>query len=428
MKWIVGLVAVAACGKVSNKPVDAPVQHDSPGGGSDAPKQMDAPAVGATAIAADDITPFTMANVTFTKVPYVSVAYDDLSEYDMTSSTFTAKAAGDYLICASLYLNNFSVRAELDLYKNGTRDRGFAEGFGVTTGCRVIRLAAGDAIDVEAWQNSGSNLSPTADANWNWLTIQRVTATAMIENTANMSVASATFTTIPFANEIFDDASQFDPATSKFTAKAAGDYLMCAAKDISPNVRGEADVFVNGTRERGFALGPAAITGCHSVRLAAGDAVDIELYQQSVATASMTADVSWDWMTVVPQTASVAEIGITGFSAPAQVFTKVPYSTEAFDANGEFDVGTNTFTAATAGDYLVCASLASFTTTDGDELDIYKNGVREKGLHFGQAAITGCRVLRLAHNDQIQIEYYRPGAVTFSSDANWDYLTVSKLR
>ena len=41
---------------------------------------------------------------------------------------------------------------------------------------------------------------------------------------------------------------------------------------------------------------------------------------------------------------------INGFNMANAAFTRVPYVSELYDRNGEFNVGTSTFTAASAGD------------------------------------------------------------------------------
>lgn len=428
MKWFLVLVAVAACGKVSSNKPDAPVQRD-------APAQIDAPADGSTqtltAIGADNISQLTLPSAVFTKVPYGSVIYDDGAEFDAATSTFTPKYAGDYLICASVFpTTNHSIPIEIDLFKNGVRERAFGFGYGIATGCRATRLAAGDAVDVRAYQASGGNVTSNPDMNWNWLAIERLTATAMIENTANVSVPNGVATLIPYANVVFDTSSAFDAATSQYAAPTAGDYLVCASKDIaSTTVPAELNTWLNGARESsfGFSAGGAE-TGCRSTRMAVNDKLEIRTFQASGGTVSMTGDQVWDWFTIQPLPTSVSETAITAFTANAATFTKVPYTTEAFDANGEFDVSTSTFTAATPGDYLVCMSLLTRTTGGGDELDLYKNGVREKGIDFGSDAVTGCRIVRLALHDQLQVYYYNNGTVSLTEAGLWDWLEVSKLK
>jgi hypothetical protein len=77
----------------------------------------------------------------------------------------------------------------------------------------------------------------------------------------------------------------------------------------------------------------------------------------------------------------------------------------------------------------VCASLlVPSSTMDGDEIDIYKNGTREKGLSFGHFGLSGCRVMRLAAGDQIQIWAFTQGNKSFTNDASWNWFEVSKLR
>ena len=126
------------------------------------------------------------------------------------------------------------------------------------------------------------------------------------------------------------------------------------------------------------------------------------------------------------KSASVYAGNISSFSLPNQTFVKVPYTNEVYYDEGEFDVGTNTFTAKAAGDYEVCASFDVRTTAYRSEIDIYKNGNREKGLYSGFAATGGhCRIIRLAANDQVSIYAYQASGSTQTVtvlDPLWDWL------
>ena len=310
------------------------------------------------------------------------------------------------------------------------RERGFAYGYGPTTGCRAIRLVAGDALDVRMYQASGNNVTTAPNPYWDWLTIEEVLSTAAIENTAQVTVPNATFVKVPYANEVFDDASQFDPANSRFTAAQAGDYQICASMDLGSNdSSAELDVYINNKRERPIAFGVGVVTGCRTVRLAANDAVEVWLYQDSGATVTIQPDSSWDWLEIQSQPATVSAVGIASFSAPGpNTFEKLSYASELFDDHGEFDIGSSTFTAASAGDYQLCASLFTGTSSYGDELDVYKNGVREVGIGYSKYAQRGCRTLRLASNDQLQVWYANTAAASVDSDTLWDWIELSKLR
>jgi len=417
------MVVAAGCGSVDNKNVDARA-HDT--GQPDTSTMVDAPPTAITAIEASNITAFSAATNAFTKVLYSSVAYDD--ETELSNSTFTPKIAGDYLICASLRVSAATF-ITLDIYKNGAREISIANGIGTASGCTILRVAAGAAVDVEVYQNQGSALAVAADANWQWLTISRVASTAYATSTTSLPINSAAYTKAPFTNEIYDDATQFDGALNRFTPTQAGDYEVCSSYyyDFGAYIPGQMDAYVNGSRDTSLSYGRGALGGCRTLRLALGDYLEVFLYQSSGSAQTIASALFWDWVVIGHQTATVSLAGITGFSVTNNGYAKVLYSTERFDDAGQFDVGSSTFTAATSGDYRVCASLFTATTADGDELYVYKNGTREKALDYGQFAVGGCRVMRLAAADQVQI-FVHSGANTFGSSTEWDWFEVSKLR
>ena len=118
--------------------------------------------------------------------------------------------------------------------------------------------------------------------------------------------------------------------------------------------------------------------------------------------------------------------GITPFAIPAQTFVKVPYLTEAVDDTNEFNVGTSVFTAAQTGDYQICASLS---TAGSAELDLFVNNVRERAFAAITGVGTGCRITRLTAGQTADVRVFAGPAVgTISSDANWDWLTITRLR
>ena len=57
--------------------------------------------------------------------------------------------------------------------------------------------------------------------------------------------------------------------------------------------RAEMDLYVNGARRVGFAHNLGAAGGCHTLRLAAQDVVDVRIHQSTGASMSIPADGSW---------------------------------------------------------------------------------------------------------------------------------------
>ena len=123
----------------------------------------------------DTASALSVPNVTFTKVPYGgsgNLIEDAQGEYDPnTNYRFTAKTAGDYEVCASLY-SGFS--NEEDIYLNGARDYAFVGSAGDSSGCTVINLASGDYIEIWIYQNTGSAQTLNTNIYWNWLTITKL--------------------------------------------------------------------------------------------------------------------------------------------------------------------------------------------------------------------------------------------------------------
>lgn len=128
---------------------------------------------------------------------------------------------------------------------------------------------------------------------------------------------------------------------------------------------------------------------------------------------------------------SIADLS-PGFTIPTATFVTVPYATKSFDDRGEFDPATHAFKAKTAGDYLVCSSLALPTGVQALEIDLFVNGVRDRALSGAQpgSSVGGCRLVRLAANDVLDVRAYMAygAAIQVGSDPSWDWLTISEQR
>jgi hypothetical protein len=120
-----------------------------------------------------DIAAFSVPPTTWTTVPYVTKLHDDRGEFDAASHAFTAKTAGDYEVCANLLASQNVINGELDVFRNGARERGIAssENSAMMTGCYTIRLAAGDVIDVRVYQTGMTTILFANAPYWDWITI-----------------------------------------------------------------------------------------------------------------------------------------------------------------------------------------------------------------------------------------------------------------
>jgi hypothetical protein len=252
-------------------------------------------------VSVDTVTGLTTPDRTFTTVPYSNEAFDVRNEYDPATSTFTASQAGDYQFCGSLSSSNSPTgpRFEMDLWINGTRERPFAYGrLSASGGCRVVRLATGDAVKVEMYQDSGAAVTVPVDVIWDWLTIAEQPALASEGDVTTFAVPGSTFTAVPYSAEISDGGGVFDVGAHQLTPTVSGDYEVCASLDDQVQQPFELDVFKDGTRDKGFIAATGAGTGCRIMRLAAGAHVDVRMDQETGATITIPSNVFWNWLTV----------------------------------------------------------------------------------------------------------------------------------
>jgi len=125
---------------------------------------------------------------------------------------------------------------------------------------------------------------------------------------------------------------------------------------------------------------------------------------------------------------------LTSFSLPQGTFVTVPYATKVYDDRSELDPATSAFTAKTAGDYEVCASIVAHQNVNGLELDLYVNGARTRSIAEGIASTytmaSGCTTLRLAASDKVDVRVFQnsPGTITMSDDPTWDWVTIDQRR
>jgi hypothetical protein len=378
-----------------------------------------------------------LPNTTFTRIPYTNVLYDDATEYDATMHTFSPKANGHYEICASLasWATVLTLPFELDVFINGNRERAIAGGAGAAQGCRTVRLTAGQVVDVEAYQASGSTVNIAPDNYWDWLTIQLVTSHVSLGDSAPFVAPSGTFTKVPYSMVLYDDSKEWT-TTNDFVAASSGDYEVCASLTSIPasaTLGFELDVFIDGARDVAFAGGGSAFQGgCHTVRINAGQKLDVELYQGSGSSVSFASNVYWNWLTVSKVNAHASVNNIGAFMAAGNTFTDVPYANTQFDNLSEFNPGTHTFTASQAGDYAFCSSLTSYpaSVTLGFELDLYIDGNRERAFAGGGSGFQqGCRTVRLGAGQAVKVSMYQGGStVSVTPDTYWDWWTIEKRK
>ena len=117
-------------------------------------------------------------------------------------------------------------------------------------------------------------------------------------------------------------------------------------------------------------------------------------YQATGAPVSIAKDRIWDWLTIQQLPTRVSIGDVSTFAAPNQTFVRVPYSSILFDVHNEFDTTLSQFHPSNADDYMICASIFSVGSDITEELHMYKNRMRERGVAFEHSTAGGCRVLR----------------------------------
>lgn len=424
-----GLWLLAACGKVNEKDIDAAM------GSADDAAMIDGagPAI-VTAFSAQGVPNFAAIGQQFVKVPYNAEIYDDESEFDITTSRFTAKAAGDYFVCAGLALNQTGFSFELELWINNQRKQSIGYGDEVARGCTTTRLAAGDYVEIFMYiSNTSATANITQNFVWDWFTVARLPESTSVSalNGGVANVMNQTPTVIPYADEQRDEQNAYDGANGVYAAPANGDYFTCASIATGTSSFGELHAYKNGAPLVGFGRAIASAGGCRTERIVAGDMLDVRIYQGTGGTIQIAGNASWNWMQLYRIPAQLQVNSISSFAVPQASHTKVPYTSEGFDSPAQFDVGTSTFTAAAAGDYLVCASLAPEAPLYTTEIGVFKNGSQLMGLATGRVRHAGCSVVRLAMSDQLDIRAYQGSStsgISVTADPFWNWLQISKIR
>jgi hypothetical protein len=398
--------------------------------GGDAPASIDAGDAGLDATApvpaafsAVDVTDFGVPSGVNTRVPYKTELYDARDEYDPGTGRFVAATAGDYYACASLIFPAASY-FELYLSKNGTL-LGLALGAGPMSGCTTVRLAAGEYLEVLVRQGTGT-LTVLSSPHWSSFTVYSVDARVALTNSAPATVTSGMSKRMPYADELFDVANEYDTGTSRFTAATAGDIRVCASAFMTSY----AELCLESSAasaNKCIASGQSGFQrACRVERMTTGATLDVVLWQYTGSDQSLNASAVYNWLNVSRAAARVALTAITPFTLPAAMNTLVPYVTESYDDKNEFDTGQSRFVASEGGDYEFCASLgedgASF------ELHLYLNGQLHRGLAVGSNSIRGCRTLRLKTGDFVEVYARSAAEVSYDNTvAGWNWMTVTKM-
>lgn len=176
----------------------------------------------------------------------------------------------------------------------------------------VAGLGASVAVAMVPHQFAAGQLLKASDLNENFddldarlAALEAPKSDVIVVGSPGYTAAMGAFTHVPYMNVASDAAGEWDAATGKFTADASGRYLVCAG-GYTPNhtVVFELDTFVNDVRSQAFALSQdlpnngVFASGCGTVTLAAGDKLDVRVYQNNVASAGFAGATYWDTLSI----------------------------------------------------------------------------------------------------------------------------------
>jgi hypothetical protein len=249
-----------------------------------------------------------------------------------------------------------------------------------------------------------------------------------LDNITAFSAASKKSIKVPYDGELLDEQNQFDVKKHRFTAAAARSYNFCASlasltKDF------DLDLYVNGARENTIASARLGIAqGCRTIMLKAGEYAEVWVEQSSGAPMAFAPNAFWNWLSVNPLDGSASLDNIKAFTAETATFTKVPYSAALYNVDKQFDEQAGRYTAATPGDYRVCASLTS--GAKDFELDLAISGSRENAFAVAShGTASGCRTVRLAQGQfvEVWVRHETGAPMAFAPNQSKNWMTVDKL-
>lgn len=254
---------------------------------------------------------------------------------------------------------------------------------------------------------------------------------AHLNDVVPFSAPSGQFTLVPYVNEQWDAFGEYSTFSRDFMAHETGIFRVCASLASFIGAF-ELDLFINGQRENAFAISKyGAATGCREVKLNEWDHLDVRVHQTSYASMYFPSNPYWNWLQVQfidilnPHSNPVSTDNVSQFSAPSHSFTRVPYNTVLYDANGRFDASQGRFTAVEEDHYELCASLGGFSADF--ELDIFINGQRENAFAASKYGIAqGCRTFYLTAGSYAEVWMYQAsgGPLTFYPNTYWSWVTL----
>jgi len=419
------------------------------------------PRMGAVNVPACRVTDTSTVSVptqTETVLPFVTEDYDTDTMHDNVSNTtrFTAKTPGIYLFEASFFWSTGGSGQYREAYfkKNGSTTFGLDDRSAITGSAGspatwqgikgVVRLAAGDYVEIATYQGSGGSVNVTnrhASATWLGGAGQTVDERGVPAFTAyninDQSIPGGSVVTkLTIDGESYDTDSCFDPTLSRFVVKTPGIYDLKLFLPLEDNgATWVARLYKNGTRYKdALSIGDQSGTSnpyletSWQIKAAAGDYFEVFVVNTAAATAyrvfghavnefgraEFSAAMIGSGKTVTPYARANNS---TGPSIPNDTPTIVALPTETSDNDGIHDTVTNTsrLTCRTAGVYAIVGKLGFVANAVGiRRAVICVNGSTISGQGAQAVTVAGTatyaaavEVVELAVGDYVELQAYQ---------------------
>ena len=185
-----------------------------------------------------------LSNNTDTKIQLNTVVFDTLGTWDASNNRWVAPVPGYYQVTGQVrYTAAANNQRDVSIVVNGSSTPLFSSMIGSNTAANwvqangVIKLAAGDTVQLNGTQNSGGALDVNTGQNNTYLSIAKMvgpdqlgpmdTIAAAFHVSGAQSINGAAKITFAAADKIFDTTGMFDDANDRLVVPIAGTYQVC---------------------------------------------------------------------------------------------------------------------------------------------------------------------------------------------------------
>lgn len=409
-------------------------------------------------------TAFSFNSGAYTVVPIDTVQYDTDGALDVTTNhRWTAPVAGYYQVEANVWFGTSSGNTGLvAVLLNGNTSAPVARGdYSTTVGgsvvSTVLKLNAGDYLQLGVYSSINNTLSIQADQSTNYLAVTQVagvTGSNLAAARAYRSAALTGLTTgawnkVPLDTKSFDPNGNFDVTTNhRYNVPAAGPYLVVATC-FTQSSNSYAGIFKNGTEVSEAGLNSSGLEAVvvDIVNCNAGDYLELYTFIGGGGTPALQTSPgsAQNYLSITPLVS--ATTSQSGSSSPASATNqatvvarahvgtagstgtgaqKVPIDTVDYDPTASVSTTNHRFTAPAAGYYQVNGEVY-VTGSANVYLYLYKNGASVTygapgNLTSQQDTISD--LIYLNAGDYIELWVNTGSSVAYGISSSSNYLSV----